>query len=203
MTSICSWILTCARCSHMRLPHRKMQCISSLYNMRTHLCLFQQLLAHRVHVSRMQLLLSLLPEISDVLPSCITTARGRIIIGETTSHQFSFDAMVCLAILSVDERCECVASVADAEAVGVATMGAEAACSKTADAAAADAAALELSLLCGTTFLDFLVIALRRVAAFRFFIAAFFKAAAFVFCQHLLLLLFSRILPIYWPLFSL
>ena len=107
MTSICSSILTCARCSHMRLPHRKMQCISSLYNMRTHLCLFQQLLAHRVHVSRMQLLLSLLPEISDVLPSCITTASGRIILGETTSHQFSFDAMVCLAILSVDERCEC------------------------------------------------------------------------------------------------
>jgi hypothetical protein len=55
----------------------------------------------------MQLLLSLLPEISDVLPSCITTASGRIILGETTSHQFSFDAMVCLAILSVDERCEC------------------------------------------------------------------------------------------------
>ena len=74
-----------------------------------------------------------------------------------------------------------VASVADAEAVGVAKMGAEAAGFETADAAAADAAALELSLLCGTTFLDSLVIALRRVAAFRFFIAAFFKATAFVF----------------------
>ena len=56
------------------------------------------------------------------------------------------------------------AAVADAEAVGVEELGAEAAGVETADAAAADAAALvllELSLLCATTFLDFLVIALR------------------------------------------
>jgi hypothetical protein len=63
-----------------------------------------------------------------------------------------------------------VASVADAEAVGVAKLGAV---SETAGAAAADAAVLQLFLLFGTTFLDFLVIAWRRAAAFRFFIAAF------------------------------
>ena len=107
MTSICSRILTCARCSHMRLPKRKVQCRSILYNTRTHLWLFQQLHAHRAHVSRMQLLLPLLPEISDVLPSCITTASGRIILRETTSYKFSCGAMVFLAILFVDERCEC------------------------------------------------------------------------------------------------
>ena len=77
-----------------------------------------------------------------------------------------------------------VASVADAEAVGVATMGAEAAGFETADAAA-DHAALRFviaALLFGTTFLSLLVIALQRIAAaFRFSIAAFFKAAAFVF----------------------
>ena len=55
----------------------------------------------------MQLLLSLLPDISDVLPSCISTASGRIIIRETTSDQFRFGAMVFLAVLSVDEQCEC------------------------------------------------------------------------------------------------
>ena len=64
-------------------------------------------------------------------------------------------------------------AVADAEAVGVAKMGAVAAGSETADAAAANAAVLQLSLLFGTTFLDFFVIAWRRAAAFRFFIAAF------------------------------
>ena len=50
-----------------------------------------------------------------------------------------------------------VASVADAEAVGVATMGAEAAGSKTADAAADDAA-LRLVIAAfhfGSTFLAF------------------------------------------------
>jgi hypothetical protein len=49
-----------------------------------------------------------------------------------------------------------VASVADAEAVGVATMGAEAAGFETADAAAADAAFrfFIAALLCGTWLED-------------------------------------------------
>ena len=72
-----------------------------------------------------------------------------------------------------------VASVADAEAVGVATMGAEAAGFETAAALRFVIAAL----LFGATFLElaFGIAAFFKAAAFLFFIAAFFKAAAFFF----------------------
>jgi hypothetical protein len=68
------------------------------------------------------------------------------------------------------------ASVADAEAVGVATMGAEAAGFETAAALRFVIAAL----LFGATFLElaFGIAAFFKAAAFLFFIAAFFKAAA-------------------------